>query len=185
MPHPEIAARYGVYVSAPPARVYAALLRADLGRPVLVRLLMGIRSFPRMLADPGAAWRRLKSARAPQTLRTLLGGSFTVLAERPNEELLLGVQGRFWTISGGTVRVGNDAFRVGPPPGQAQAVWNFGVVPERGGTRLTTETRVRCGDPGSAATFRRYWRVVGPFSGLIRIRMLALVRRVAESAEDV
>ena len=185
MPDPEVAARYAVHVAAAPARVYAALLQADLGGPLLVRLLMGIRSLPRMLADPGAAWRRLRMPRVPQTVRSLLGGAFSVLAERPNEELVLGVQGRFWGLSGGTVRVENDAFKAGPPSGQAQAVWSFRVAPERGGTSLTTETRVRCGDPESAAAFRRYWRIVGPFSGLIRVRMLSLVRRVAESSDDV
>jgi hypothetical protein len=39
---------------------------------------------------------------------------------------------------------------------------------------------VRFGDAASARQFARYWLVVQPFSGLIRRRMLALIRRKAE-----
>jgi hypothetical protein len=37
---------------------------------------------------------------------------------------------------------------------------------------LSTETRVQAVDDAALRAFRRYWRVVGPFSGLIRRRWL-------------
>lgn len=45
--------------------------------------------------------------------------------------------------------------------------------------RGATETRVQCLDTASRRSFRRYWRVVGPFSGLIRWVMLRAVREAA------
>jgi hypothetical protein len=42
---------------------------------------------------------------------------------------------------------------------------------------LSTETRVACGDEGARRRFGRYWRVVAPFSGLIRGAMLREVER--------
>jgi hypothetical protein len=54
------------------------------------------------------------------------------------------------------------------------------VAPEGGGgTRLSTETRIWCLDPASRRSFRRYWFVVRPFSGLIRIALLRAVAREA------
>jgi hypothetical protein len=40
------------------------------------------------------------------------------------------------------------------------------------GERLTTETRVEALDDAARRAFLRYWRVVGPFSALIRRRWL-------------
>jgi hypothetical protein len=168
MPTWEVAARHDRWIDAEPERVAAALRTADLGRPWLVRLLMTLRALPAALTRP----------RSP---RGVLGLSFVVLADEP-DEYLLGLQGRFWSPTGGLVPVEPHAFADGPPPGLAQAVWNFRLEPERGGTRLSTETRVRTGDARSARSFRCYWRVVGPFSGLMRRRMLALVARRAETA---
>jgi hypothetical protein len=55
------------------------------------------------------------------------------------------------------------------------------VDPADGGAAtVSTETRVLCTDPGSRRAFRRYWRIVRPFSGLIRIEMLRSIRREAE-----
>jgi hypothetical protein len=42
---------------------------------------------------------------------------------------------------------------------------------------LTTETRIRCADAATRRHFRRYWRLVGPGSGLIRHAILGQVRR--------
>jgi hypothetical protein len=72
-------------------------------------------------------------------------------------------------------------FRTFDEPGWAKAAWNFRVEPApAGGATLSTETRVRCTDARSRRTFRRYWWIVRPFSGLIRIELLRAIRREAE-----
>lgn len=175
MPSYRVRTGHAIHVAAAPAHVFATAKAADLGRPFAVRALMALRSVPALVrggTGPG------RPREAP--LQGFMGSRFTVLAERADEEIVLGLQGRFWTATGGLVAVDPAAFTDGPPPGLAQAVWNFRVTPERGGTRLTTETRVRFGDAASARQFARYWLVVQPFSGLIRRRMLALIRRKAE-----
>jgi hypothetical protein len=47
---------------------------------------------------------------------------------------------------------------------------------------LVTETRVHVPDPVSRRKFVRYWRVVRPFSGLIRMLVLQAAKRRAEAA---
>ena len=50
-----------------------------------------------------------------------------------------------------------------------------------GAGTLSTETRVHVADPASRRKFRRYWLVIRPFSGLIRIQLLRAARRRAEA----
>lgn len=57
------------------------------------------------------------------------------------------------------------------------APWRGGVVRiamnfRSVGGELSTETRVQAVDAESRRTFLRYWRVIGPFSALIRRRWL-------------
>jgi hypothetical protein len=98
-----------------------------------------------------------------------------VVAERPPEEMVIGLVGRFWTPRGDLARRPTaESFRAGPPPGQALAGWNF-TVEDRG----RTETRVWCA-PDALLKFRLYWLLVRPGSGLIRHAMLRAIRRRAE-----
>jgi hypothetical protein len=56
-----------------------------------------------------------------------------------------------------------------------KAVIDFRV----GAASLSTETRVHVADPVARRSFRRYWFVIRPFSGLIRILFLRAARRRA------
>jgi hypothetical protein len=49
-----------------------------------------------------------------------------------------------------------------------------------GRTVLTTETRVLCTDEGARRRFRRYWALIRPGSGAIRVAWLRAIRRRAE-----
>jgi hypothetical protein len=104
------------------------------------------------------------------------------VAERAPDELVIGLLGRFWTPRGALcVDLAADAFRDGPPVGQALAGWNFTVTmrPD-GSSELRTETRVWCA-ADARWKFRLYWLAVRPGSGLIRRAMLRAIRRHAEA----
>jgi hypothetical protein len=106
---------------------------------------------------------------------------FILLGERVNEELLLGLVGRFWTPSGELLRLDAPDFRDFNELGYAKAVWNFSLteLPDKT-VLLETETRVLCLDEGSRKRFRLYWLLVGTFSGLIRKEILRAVKQTAE-----
>jgi hypothetical protein len=61
-----------------------------------------------------------------------------------------------------------------------EGVLNFRVEQVEGRTVLTTETRVLCTDPGARRRFRRYWALIRPASGAIRVAGLRAIRRRAE-----
>jgi hypothetical protein len=178
MPRFDEVERHALVVPAAPADVYAALRRVDLRRSWIVRALTSLRGLPSALAGR----RHRTRAHEPLTLERMASRGFTWLGERPGRELALGVVGRFWTPTGQVIPLDGEAFRAFECPGYAKAVWDFRVtaVPG-GGARLSTETRILCLDAASRRRFRRYWRVIRPFSGLIRV---ALLRAVAREARE-
>lgn len=93
-----------------------------------------------------------------------------VLAREP-AEVVAGAAGTPWRRSGG-LRPFEDA-----GPGTVRMVIDFRAIPAPDGCRLSTETRVQAVDADALRSFRRYWRVVSPFSALVRRRWLAGVAR--------
>jgi hypothetical protein len=91
----------------------------------------------------------------------------TVLEDVHGEGLVLGLRGQFWRLRGRDVS--------GP---RAEAVIDFRAAPGV----LSTETRVHVAAPAARRKFGRYWRVIRPFSGLIRILFLRAAKRRAEAA---
>lgn len=163
-----------IEIDAPPGVVYAALWSTDLGSSPVIRVLMGLRALPARLLGQTTTETRAASF----DLQALIDAGFGVLVEEEGREIVLGVRGRFWRPVGNLAPFRRQAFEGPVEPGLAHAVWNFSVEPGRGGgTTLTTQTRVICGDAASRRLFRTYWLLVGPFSGWIRVVMLRAVER--------
>lgn len=114
-------------------------------------------------------------------LRDLKKSNFEILGIEKNKELLIGLAGKFWTLTGQMQKINAENFRAFDKKGFAKAVWNFSVDGSGNETRLTTETRVRCLDDASRRSFRFYWTFIQPFSGLIRNEMLKVIKKKAET----
>lgn len=174
--------RHALRISAGTDAVYRSLWEADFGG-LIANTLLGLRAIPSWVASRRAGNGRATSGRATGsalTLRRFLESGFATLEEVPNEELVLGLTGRFWTPTGGLVETRLATFRAGPELGLAQAAWNFHLIATAPHvTELSTETRVRVADD-ARASFQFYWTVVRPFSGLLRRVMLRDIRRTAE-----
>jgi hypothetical protein len=170
LPHPDIRMRHERVIPAPPARVFTALRTADLAGSPFVKLLLAIRT--------------LRWPKGPLTLDRVTQAGFKLVGERPGEEIVLGVVGKFWKPSGERRAAEREQFLYGAPPGEVLVAWSFDVRQQAAGHRqqatcLATETRIKCGDPATLRTFRRYWRIVHPGSALIRREMLRAVAREA------
>lgn len=176
-PNPDAVETHSIDIAASPEVVYRALWTADLGRSIVIKLLLAMRSLPGVIAH------RFHSRPRNQkiTLQTLIDAGFGVLAEEPGSEIVLGVTGRFWRPTGNLSPFVREDFGQPVPKGIARAVWNFSVSEDGEGlTILSTETRVTCGDIASRRKFRAYWVFVRPFSGLIRRLMLKAVKCASE-----
>jgi hypothetical protein len=163
----EFAERHSLAIDAPPARIDAAVRQVSLVDMPVARVLWWMRRLGRPTGDPATPF---VSADLPGI----------VLEDVPGEGIVLGLTGQFWKIRGGyrdpTRPRTTDEFVAYARPDMCKAVIDFRVGP----ARLSTETRVHVLDPRARRKFRRYWRVIRPFSGLIRILFLRAARRRAE-----
>ncbi len=111
----------------------------------------------------------------------LLKTGFILLADAPDKELVLGLVGRFWSLSGEVQHLDKDEFRRFNKRGYAKATWNFSLEPlGANATRLTTETRVCCLDEASRRRFRLYWLFISPFSAWVRKKALRIIKSESE-----
>ena len=101
---------------------------------------------------------------------------FVLLDERPGEEIVVGLVRRLGRLRGGVAGVEAETFASFDQPGYGKAAMNFRVEARGPSSALvSTETRGLATDESARRAFARYWRVVGPFSALIRRQMLAVV----------
>ena len=183
LPEFDVVERHGLVIRATPARVWDALRAADFGRSPLLATLLALRALPSLLTAPHRTLRRFRERRAGRlTLDTFFSRGFVLLEERPDREMLIGLEGRFWTATADLRPTDARRFREALASGLARVAWDFRAEPLPDGcVRLTTETRVRCADAATRRRFRAYWLLVRPGSGLIRGAMLRAIRRAAES----
>ena len=187
LPEFDVRTSYATCIAASPARVYARLWTANFDHWGVTRALYAVRTLPSFPARPRETWRRFRDElfRKRFTLDGMLSEGFTLLEERPGEELLLGTVGRFWRARGELCATSPVRFRAPAPSGTAKAAWNFEVgIRADGATELRTETRVLCADAATRRRFLAYWTLIRLFSGLIRQEMLAAVRSAAESGQS-
>jgi hypothetical protein len=171
--------RHARSVAASPDRVDEAVRAVTIGDMPLARVLFAVRTLPARLSR-----RRRPAPLVVPLLEHALTLGFGLLRDAPGEEVVVGMIGQPWKLVGGeTQRFDRpEEFVAFAEPGFVKAAMNFRVERAGSGTRLTTETRVFATDPRSRRTFRRYWFVIRPGSGLIRRAWLrAAARRAGRS----
>ena len=152
LPAYEFSTRHEVSVAVDPVRADRALREVTFKEVPLVRGLLLAR---------GLGLRRGED----RVLATMVPRA-TILEDVPGEGLVLTLSGQFWRLKGRG------------PEAPAIAVVDFRALPGS----LATETRIHVPDPLSRRKFTHYWRVVRPFSGLIRMALLRAAKRRAEAA---
>ena len=166
LPCYDVSARYEIDIRAPLSGVYRTARTLDLKDSRIARALFRLRGLPE----------------ANLALEGMLKWGFILLADEPEREIVLGLIGRFWIRSPQIQSVPAEAFIGFNQPGSAKAVMNLAFFQKEDGiVRLTTETRVFCLGEASRRSFRRYWFLIRPFSGLIRKEWLRLIKRQAET----
>lgn len=169
LPAYDISAKYSIRIRSTPDRIYKVLQQ---GLPVgsVTKLLMMLRGLPRIFQK--------RQTVAPEQ-------AFYRLKESENHEIVLGIIGQFWKPVARPVPIHSlDEFLNFQRDGFCKAALNLKIEEDRSGICLiTTETRVLAF--GSASDpFREYWRVIGPFSGLIRKEILRKIKQRAERTRN-
>lgn len=177
LPEYQFAEEHSRYIPAPPARVLDAIGHPDVLDDPVARILIALREIPNRLAG------RLGFASNLHHRPSFGIANFTFLGRDDDRELAYGLAGRFWQSDYGLVTVADAAaFSAVNSSGIAKLVMNFTAEAEGSGTRLTTRTRVCCGDDATRRSFNPYWLLIRPASGLIRRRLLKRVHNAALKA---
>lgn len=173
-----------IEIRAAPEKVYDILREYRFGSSPLFRFLFGLR---RLMGLPRLLKRRSRAGWNFEEPPLLELKPFVKVAEASNEEVVLGLIGKFWQPAPQEVRLENGAaFLRFDDPAYAKAAMNFHLTSiGNGRTQLTTETRVRVPDPRSRRLFRFYWTLIGFFSGAIRVEMLWRIKRLAELPKSI
>jgi hypothetical protein len=174
LPEWEFDERHETVIAAPAERVDRAMREISLFDIPVARALWALRSLGRGGRGPARPFIEQMGREA----------GVLVVEDRPGEELVVGLAGQFWKVRGGYAPrfAGAADFDAYDRPDSCKAVMNFRLEPEGGATRLSTVTRVQVPDPAARRKFARYWRLIRPFSGLIRILMLREIKKRAEAA---
>jgi hypothetical protein len=164
-------------VASSPQHAYEAMRAVNMVKSPIVLALVLIRSIPHLLTGKASPSREL-------TIDYLIDFGFVKLGEEPGVELVLGAVGKFWRLDSGFHAISVAEFASFDEPGYAKAVLNFKVHDRSGASVLiSTETRITATDDHARRKFLRYWRLIGPFSSFTRIRLLAAIKRDAETAQ--
>jgi hypothetical protein len=102
---------------------------------------------------------------------------FTFLEEIQNEEFIIG----FWAKVGVEKILDKEQFAIDNKSRRLKVVWNFKINRiEDELVVVSTETRVYCIAMITKLFFAIYWPIIRPFSGLIRKKMLNIIKENAE-----
>jgi len=169
LPQFDVSKSYRLAIASPAEDVFRAVKRYDMRESATARGLMWLRGYGRRVSRP---------TRPEGLLRSLERSGFVPLGEVPGRELVFGLIGKFWTLSGGLRSVAAEDFAGFHEEGFAKAAWNLAVIPiSTESSVLSTETRVLCFGTAARRRFRVYWATIQIFSGLIRMAMLRGIRR--------
>lgn len=159
-------------VAAPPHVVFEAVRAVRADEILFFRFLTWIRRGGR-----DAPENILNAGTGRPLLDVATSSGFVSLADDPPREVVVGTV--VIAPPGPRGKPAPEVFAKPLPPGFAVAGMNFLVTPDgKGGSIVTTETRVYANSDAARRRFAAYWRVIYPGSALIRRMWLrAIVRR--------
>jgi len=151
-----------VKINCSKEQAYKAARKLDFSKSGTIRLLFKMRGLP---TDD----------------LTLMGFinrvNFTLIDEIQNDEFVIG----FWANKKIEKILDRGRFAIDNKSKRLKVIWNFKINEiDHGLVLLSTETRIYCITMMTKIFFSIYWAMIRPFSGLIRIKMLNIIKECAE-----
>jgi hypothetical protein len=169
LPEFDVVERHDVAVPLEPDRALELALGTPAAPDRIVRALISARGM---------------AARGETIERFFAAHRFVVLDRSPTE-WVAGAVGAVWRPRGGLVRLDDaEAWLTANVPWTIKGAVDFRAEAIPGGSRLTTETRVKATDDRARRAFRLYWLAIGPFSALIRRRWLRAIQAAARGSVE-
>jgi hypothetical protein len=169
LPEFHFSEKHSILISASAMKVCAIIPDMDASESWIIRMLLALRGIPAGTSKGIEGWKKM---------------GFVILEHQTDKEIILGLIGQFWKISGEIQHCTAEEFTSFANPEFAKATWNFVVTAQNANQiLLETETRIYCPAEKVRKKFKRYWFFIQPFSGLIRKQMLKIIKRKAEAVK--
>jgi hypothetical protein len=192
LPVYDVSDAVAVVVHADVATTWRALMAVDLidvgRRKPLVGVLGGLRALPEIVShllhgevpSSGPAHLRLRDLQALPAAK----GGWVLLGERPDDEIALGLVGKFWRPVIEWAEVPADRFRDWSTRGFAKTIYALSVRRiDCDRTLLAGAMRTATTDDAARQWFRRYWTLgVGAGAHVLVNGLLEVTRDMAEAA---
>jgi len=158
-----------IFVAAPPDAAWHAARHFDGATIPWVRLAFDLRALPaRVLGRAPERDRRLGVDQVADA-----GKGFMIIDERPGEEVVVGAVGRFWRTDIPFAEIEPRDFAWFDREGWGKVAWAIRVEPFASGSLIAFEVRTTATDAASWRRQRRYFRIIGPVSRLVRASVLS------------
>ena len=168
LPRYQFMEHHSIKVRANINEVFTEVIEMDLTDSLIARILMSLWRVPARIFVKDLPDRHMSVS------------DFIILVKNQPKELVRGL------IGGHKYRKDNynyklESFRDFQESGSTKLVWAFWLTEESDNyVRVDTQTRVFCTDSRTKYKFSIYWWIIRPWSGLIRMRLLASIKRKAE-----
>jgi hypothetical protein len=176
IPGPHLTETDYIDVTAPAADVWHRVRHGELAHSFPVRALFRLRTVVSRQAGEDSPTIRIESLRSSPGRP-----GFQVLVDEPPFEVAVGAIGKVWQLDIPFVHVEDArAFAAFAEPDYIKVAWAIRVQPRDAQTsHVELEVRVTPTDVAAWRKFRRYFRVIGPFSRFIRRSLLRAIARDA------
>lgn len=174
IPAPEVLEHHHIAIAAPAEIALAAATEMRMLDSPLIRAIFKARE----LAMGGEPDRREHPGPLLEQVQSI---GWTMLAERPGREVVLGAATMPWHANPVFRSISAGDFEAFREPGYVKIAWSLRADPvDETHCVFHTETRVSTTEPAARERFRRYWSFVAPGVELIRFAMLMPLKKDAE-----
>lgn len=180
LPQYHFVEKHSIIINSIPEKVFKAIWHLDIADSKIVRILFKLRGFYGLIHTGGKS--NQQSSLGLSFGDLINNGGFILLEEDPNQEIVMGMAGKFWQPSGGKAKnMKAEDFASFEQTGYCKTAWNFYINKTTSNAlTLSTETRVLCYGKQAKLFFLFYWSVIRLFSGWIRLEMLKMIKEQAE-----
>jgi hypothetical protein len=177
---------HSIQIKADPETAYDAIMETT---PAEISSIMRLLFFLRDLPEKAVGRKTTAMDNREPMLSSMLNNGFTKLAEKKPHEVVFGLIvpekiGRVWVKSSNLDIPVSDTkeFFAFNDPGYLLVVANLLIEEngEQGFVTIRTESRTRALSYHARENFTPYWRIIRPFSGLIRRLWLRGIKRHAD-----
>lgn len=180
LPKYDFAEKHNIIIKSSPEKVFKAVYNMDMSKSRVIKTLFRIRAIYGLLNPGKKPENQISLGLSIEELVKKSG--FIPLEEVRNQEIVMGLVGKFWQPTFGTVQnfKATDFINYNQT-GYCKVAWNLHIKQNTNSTvSLSTETRVFCLGRRAKFSFLLYWMVIRPFSGWTRMEMLRMIKEQAE-----